>query len=255
MSIYRRMLDREPIEISHIASAMKEYQPFISWSNVTKARFYVYLALARGRYASRKHLERTPNLNVVSKEIKKIINPLRKIADFGVNAIPMKMSEDLGCAATLVELQAVDWAEKQSLDDLPHSFRPPASADKVPAYIHGAVHFFYQFFEDARRMQMFAERAEALSRGKKYLKEHECSAIEWLIGLELPRIYEKVCRREFTAWVAETGNSDGFDFIAAALEAMRMRTPKGARFSLNTIRAHYRAASKRANSAAKNGQL
>jgi hypothetical protein len=233
--IYFTELPREKVE-----SALSEFAPYCSLSPLSKIKIYVLLCSARGRYDFRLMCERAVKIPQVLRELRKLQGPLRRIANFGRDTFPFKSNSAKHTAASAMMLAANDWASQQDASALPPPFQSRKWESGIDFHSWDVIH---QFFNNARLISVFADRAEAnLEMRKRRPRniEFDESAIEWLVGGELPRIYGKVFREEFTVWAANTGMSDGCAFAIAALEAMQLRTKKG-RYSANTLRVHHRA--------------
>ena len=97
-----------------------------------------------------------------------------------------------------------------------------------------------EFFNTARYVHEMTKAAklEMESEEKETpLGESPISAIEWLVGCQLPQIYAATFKRKFTT---TRGNNPGIDFVQMALAAIKVHGT----IKEETIISHYNAAQK-----------
>lgn len=223
--------ERQPgLSFELMSNEFQKLKQFQSLSTFSRARLYVHLCNAAGSMVLRDILSREVAAGQARRELESLISSLNIIAEFGTN----------GSSKAMRALEAVvtDWIKSEnSQNEVPYFFFDQRRGIEDCLAVDSALK---QFFTTAKILKRHIKKAKQHIHEWPVYADH-MSPVRWLIGYELPRIYQRIFKRKLGLSVSgsgPTGNGPGIEFIKASLRFMG----RGGQQSPATIRTHVYAA-------------
>jgi hypothetical protein len=219
-----------------------------------RARLCLRLGRARDAFDIHRALHE-PKPSASARELSRIIKSLEILADFDQAAFgaynpdnsPDNNPRPTAIAAVEALVKSADrWAENAAQAALPGLFQPSPIGNEGDAMDYGSWPGIRAFFDNATTVLAFAVAANAALSTTPASQDNNVKGA--LIGEDLPRIYEEIFKRKYTAsFDKDTGAvGPGIIFIQAALRAMQIRSSLGGEdYGPSAIKHHWTTARKR----------
>jgi hypothetical protein len=183
-------------------------------------------------YDFRDHRSKAVKNTAVAAKIGEVLQSIKRISDFSRSL----ESGDAAAAAALLSIAGMGeiWADRYS-EDLPLMFRPTLvngeEGDTIDYGGSGVIASFLAAASSVHRIAADAQKALLAEPDARPMQ----SAIVWLAGSELPRLYERFIGKFATRTETST---DGIEFVRLALKATGVRES----ISVETVRSHIQTA-------------
>jgi hypothetical protein len=209
-------------------------------------RLIISLSQLASTHSIAKSWQSEPALSRVSRKLKAIEKSVGRVASFWSPSD--KISES---AAHLLTRAAADWASEQTEDQLQRFgfSRRVFSSGAIETVAYGETGVVRRWFEVAPLILQFIKRAQqeldARSRNSVAIFDEEYRAQVWLVGGQLPRLYERLTGRRFGVAKDKEGNrpldTTGVKFVRLLLQAMGLPP-----ISPDTVVSHWKSEKQRA---------